>query len=1075
MKSIVALELVALSFVAPPECVADACAWRPVAVTSSSETYGERYSAAKMIDGDLATYACFQDDTRDGKDAKTDPPMAKVPVTCSFVLDFGEERELGGLEFVSRNCWASTMAANVSVWRVGDAGGVECGAPLAANVELPPVVNSYSAYVAFPSVRARYVKVRVNESNRRPFEREWFAWTMWEWCRMRGDPITGDRTFFNCQIAEVRGVASVPSDAMAPNAAGVAYPRERMERDWIYQDHGLNLARVFASKDNCEVERAMVSKALGGIPDGEVHERFLAEFSSLAGADAPGADPRWRDLYLRICEERRRARFASLRAKATQFVYVKHHVFGGEQGLVSAYDQWDDQVKTEMGNHTGFASNCREATDGTPNMEKGGQLCLATLCADGSVKHEVLLDRPEGMIAHPCLSWDARTLLFDMRDNFDRDCTSIYSMDMESRRVTRLTFPEKDAAGRDMAVTDSEPVWLPNGDIVFASTRFSRICDCWYRAGGDIYTCRADGTGIRRLTTDQLMSNLPQVTTDGRIVFTRWEYNDRTALYLHPLVVMNPDGTGQTEWYGNNSDFPSSIIHAMPIPGSRRLLGIVAGHHAPYKGKLALVDRLEGTQAGEGIEFVAGGAPDRTPGRKRQIVKPRRFNDGRIDIFGQDGAQWCNCFALDEENYLVSFQPEGCCRMQGPYWPRFGLYWQNADGDRELIAYDWAQCTGGVVPVTKRERPLARVDSTRPDENDGVYYVQDVYLGPGLAGVKRGTVKTLRVVALEYRTARIGWCGNGGEYETGLNQTPVSLNSGSWDVKHVLGEVDVEEDGSCAFKVPARQAVYFQLLDGEGKCVQSMRSWSTLQPGEYFGCIGCHEAKRDALPPAARNSSLAMRRAPQELRPFAGGTREHPLVKRLRTGKWYDSLENYLGVNAPRSLDPEAPVDGFSFRREIQPILDRNCTRCHDAKHPKLDLTGSVFPDDKVWRISPSYYNPKRAWTTSYVNLTAHGNPDKCRWMKWLKPRSRTMMLPPYHIGSCKSTIFEKFDGSHHGVKLTDNEKRVFACWIDLLCPFAGSYCEANTWTDEEKALFRQFQDKRARYAERERLMLGRQ
>jgi len=1041
---------------------------RPVAVTTPSETYGARFAAAKMIDGDLATYACFQDDTRDGKDKTTDPAFARAPVTCSFTLDFGAERELGCLKLVARNCWASTMAANVTVWKAADAAGTQGLELLAENAALPPVVNSYAAYVTWPKTRLRYLKVRVNDSNRKPFHREWFAGTMWEWCRMRGDPITGDRTFYNCQIAEAEGLAELPPDAPAPNAAATAFPRERLERDWMYQDAGLDLARVFTSREDCAVERKMVSKALEGVPEGEAHERFLGEFARLAGAETPGADPAWRALYLRICAARRAARLGTLRAKASRFVYVKHHVFGGEQGLVSAYDQWDDQVKTECGNRTGFAASDREATDGTPNMEKGGQLCLGTIHADGSITHEVLLDEPEGLIAHPNLSWDGTTLAFDMRRNFDRDCTSLYKMDLATRRVTRLTFPEKDAAGNDLAVTDSEPVWLPNGDLVFTSTRYSRICDCWYRAGGDIYTCRADGSFLRRLTNDQLMSNLPQVTEDGRIVFTRWEYNDRTALYLHPLFTMNPDGTGQTEWYGNNSDFPSSIIHAMPVPGSRRLLGIVAGHHAPYKGKLALVDRLEGTQGGEGIEFVAGGAPDRTPGRKRQIVKPRHFNDGRIDIFGQDGPQWCNCFAVNETDYLVSFQPEGCCRMQGPYWPRFGAYWQNADGARELLAYDWAQCTGGIVPVMPRKAPPARVDATRPAENEGTFYVQDVYLGPGLKGIPRGTVKKLRVMALEYRTARLGWCGNGGEYETGLNQTPIALNSGSWDVKHVLGEVDVEADGSCAFRVPARQAVFFHLLDGAGKCVQSMRSWATLQPGEYFGCIGCHEAKRDALPPDARNRTLALAKPAQALKPFAGGTRAHPLVVRLRTEHWTDSTANFLGVNAPRSTDPEAPTDGFSFRREIQPILDRNCTRCHSAAHPKLDLTGSVHPDDKVWRISPTYYNPKRAWTTSYVNLTAHGNPDKCPWMKWLKPRSRTMMLPPYHIGACKSPIFAKFDGAHHGVKLTDHEKRVFACWIDLMCPFAGSYAEANTWTDEEKKLFRHFQNKRVAYAEKE-------
>ncbi len=1005
-----------------------AAEWRPVAVTRASETHGADFGAAKMIDGDLNTYACFLDDSRDGMDPRAEPPFAKAPVTCAFVLDLGAERVVGGLKFTARNMWAPTMASGVTVWKTADPQGKTGLARLATDVPLPPVVCADAAYAPCKKTRARYLLVRVTDANRRPVEYGyWCNAVMWEWARLNGDALTGDGGYHNCQIAEIAAVDAVPADAAAPNAHDVAFPRARLIRDWVYQDFGIN-----------------------GWP------KYLALSESEKAA------------YLAKCEARRRTRLAALRAKATQFIYTKNHVMGGEQGLVSCYDQWDDQVKTEMGNHRGWANGRADSADGVPMTEIGSQLCLGTVNADGSITHEVLIDKPKGFIAHPNLSWDGKTLVFDMRDNYDRDCTSLYKMDLATRKVTRLTFPEKDAQGKDLAVTDSESVWLPNGDLVFTSTRYSRICDCWYRAGGDIYTCRADGSFLRRLTNDELMSNLPQVTADGRVIFTRWEYNSRTALYLHPLIVMNPDGTGQTEWYGNNSDFPSSIIHANPIPGSRKLLAIVSGHHTPYKGKLALIDRQEGTQAGEGIEFVAGAAPSRKPGRAREVVKPRRFNDLRIDIFGQDGPQWAECFAFDEENYLVSYVPEGCGRMYGPYWPRFGAYFQTADGARELLAYDCRQCAGGIVPVMPRTPPVTRVDTTRPEMNDGTFYVQDVYLGPGLKDIPRGTVKKLRVMALEYRTARIGWCGNGGEYETGLNQTPISLNSGAWDVHHVLGEVDVEEDGSGAFTVPARQAVFFHLLDGEGNAVQVMRSWATLQPGEYFGCIGCHEAKRDALPPDARKQTAALAKPPQTLKPFANGTKEHPLVARLRTEKWTDSVANYLGVNAPRSTDPDAPVEGFSYRREIQPILDRRCVKCHDAGHKSLNLTGAVFPDDKVWRISPSYYNPKRAWTQSYVNLTAHGNPDKCKWMKWLKPRSRTTMLPPYHIGACRSEIFKYFDGAHHGVKLTDNEKRVFACWIDMLCPFAGSYAEANTWTDEEKAIFNHFQNKRVVYAARE-------
>ena len=90
----------------------------------------------------------------------------------------------------------------------------------------------------------------------------------------------------------------------------------------------------------------MVAKALAGVPEGDAREKFLAEFGALVAAEVVGNDPRWRDLYLRACAVRRRARLAKLRAKSAQFIYTKNHVFGGEQGLVSAYDQWDDQVKT---------------------------------------------------------------------------------------------------------------------------------------------------------------------------------------------------------------------------------------------------------------------------------------------------------------------------------------------------------------------------------------------------------------------------------------------------------------------------------------------------------------------------------------------------------------------------------------------------------------------------------------------------------------------------------------------------------------------------------------------------------
>jgi mono/diheme cytochrome c family protein len=392
----------------------------------------------------------------------------------------------------------------------------------------------------------------------------------------------------------------------------------------------------------------------------------------------------------------------------------------------------------------------------------------------------------------------------------------------------------------------------------------------------------------------------------------------------------------------------------------------------------------------------------------------------------------------------------------------------HADGARELLAYDDWQSTGQAVPVMRRTPPPARPSTIVPAHNHGIYTVQDVYLGPGLQGIPRGTAKKIRVVALEYRVCRMGYGQNGGECETGLCQTPISLNSGSWDVKHVLGEVDIEADGSCSFEVPARAPVYFQVLDARGYTIQSMRSWSTLQNGEHFACIGCHESKHDAGLHAASSAKtmLALTKPPQKLKSFGG--REHPLIKRLQTQSWRDSVENYLGVNAPRSLDANAPVDGFSYVQKIQPIFDKHCIRCHNADNIatcKISLTGEPAKSETIKLIGAGQVDPKRTYTHSYVAITTSGNPDNNPWMTWLKPRSRAVMLPPYHTGACKSKIMAHFEPGHHDVKVDDVEKRIFACWLDLLVPFCGSYTQHNTWTDAEKAEFQYFQEKRRVYA----------
>ncbi len=1041
-------------------CPLMAAEFLPVAVWTDAECYTNppgKYAVGKMIDGDLGTYACLLDDTRTGKNTAVWPLKAEPPVTASFVLDLGEDRSVSGMRFVARNAWVYVLAKNVTVSACADAQGRKEIRLLAEKKDLPATSNSNSAFVEWPPVTTRYLKVRVNDAYQQRYPGPWMPEAQIPWCRKVGLPTAGDGKNLNTQIAEITCYDARPADYPVKNPPDVAFPRHRLERDWLYQDAGLDISRVFTSDNDYEKEHSMVQRVLGRVPGNDPSIKMLwQKMDKLAEGEVPARDPQWRSLYLDACAARRRVRLQAVRAKATQFIYAKHFIFGCMQGLAGKYDIPDEQIR-----------------DYTFGFKKSGQLCMGTLLEDGTVKHEVLLEKTDGVICYPNLSWDAKTLVFSMRDNFETDSYYLYTMDMATRKVTQITFPIlKD--GKPLPVADCEPTFLPDGRIVFTSTRDVHISDCWYRAGGNIYTCDADGGNIRRLTFDQLMTNHPQILEDGRIVFTRWEYNDRSALFTHPLISMNPDGTAQTEFYGNNSMFPSSIIHARGIPGSQKVIGLIAGHHSIYKGKLGLIDRSKGIQAGKGIEFVNTKLNGDLGRECADFIKPeppdpsKPYFDLKIDIFGQFGPQYSHPYAFDEENYLCSFCPEGYLPPFGPFNPPLGAYYMTQDGVRELLAFDDWQGTGQIIPVMARAAPPVRSSLISPRNNNGVYIVQDVYQGPGLAGIARGTAKKIRVVALEYRVARMGYGQNGGECETGLCQTPISLNSGSWDVKHVLGEVDIEEDGSCSFEVPAHAPVYFQVLDAKGYTIQSMRSWSTLQNGERFSCIGCHENKMNAMAQAVtmRQTTVALSKPFQRLKPF--GDKEHPLVKRLASQSWLDSVENYLGVNAPRAIEADAPVDGFSFVQDIQPIFDKHCVSCHNASkiaESKISLTGEVAKPESVKLIGEGQVAPKRAYTQSYVAITTSGNPDKNPWMTWLKPRSRAVMLPPYHTGSSKSKVMDYFEPAHYDVKVSENDKRMFACWLDLLIPFCGSYTQHNTWTDEEKAEYSYFQEKRRAYA----------
>lgn len=737
-------------------------------------------------------------------------------------------------------------------------------------------------------------------------------------------------------------------------------------------------------------------------------------FERLAARQASARQ--WAELYLDAAVARRAARLAPHRETLRRVVFAKHFNMGGSH---YAYTEGQSDAQHER------------------HFYPGSALCMLELDGlFGSVR--TLIDDPDGVIRNPDVSYDGQRILFAWKQSDREDDYHLYDMDMATGEVRQLTF--------GLGFADYEGVYLPNGDILFNSTRCVQTVDCWWTEVSNLYTCDADGRFLRRISFDQVHTNFPTVTDDGRVLYTRWDYNDRGQLFPQPLFQMFPDGTGQTAFYGNNSWFPTTILHARGIPGTQKVLAVATGHHSFQAGKLCIIDPALGREENAGVQLIAP-------------VRPTRAE--RIDAYGQQGDLFQYPYPLNQTEFLVTYHPQGWPRRGRPaqfHDPKFGIYWMDIDGNRELLVNAQDNSCNQPIPLVPRPRPHQRPSMVDYRKDTGTYYMQDIYAGMALAGVDRGTIRRLRVVALDYRAAGVGQLFGRGPGGQGHPSTPIAVGNGSWDVKVVLGETEVYADGSAFFQVPARTPVYFQALDERGYAVQTMRSWSTLQPGETFSCVGCHDDK-NTTPPALAGPTLAMSAGAQPLRPFYG------------------------------------PPRGFSFPNEIQPILDRHCISCHHDRSIVTGQTPTAGRADDLRAFSllgklNHDRHAKRMWSDAYLNLTRSDRdaddvmplqemlalpwrggyePLSARVfaphpvVNWISAQSVPSLLPPYHAGAATSRMMAMLEQGHHDVKLSREELEKLACWIDLLVPYCGDYTEAHAWSDEEVRKYDHFLEKRRR------------
>ncbi len=588
----------------------------------------------------------------------------------------------------------------------------------------------------------------------------------------------------------------------------------------------------------------------------------------------------------------------------------------------------------------------------------GGAVCILDipmvgdrLVPDAATNTE-LFSAGEGVADTPMADFDAQKIYFCYRKS-RAEYYHLMSMNPDGSGVKQLT---------DGYFHDNWPCPLPDGGLAFISTRIGLRFLCWRPQAFVLYRMEVDGSGMRPLSFSNLSEWAPSVMSDGRIIWTRSEYQDKGANFGHTLWAIRPDGTAPELVFGNGILQPSGYGNGRTVPGTAEISCTMMSHFGDINGPIALCDVAKG-----------------------------RFNPDSITNITPEvlsvGNSWpveeCfrECVPISKDLFLVSHAPRTL----------FGLYVMDRYGNREHLYSDTS--IESLCPTPFRAVPKPPVLGSAAldfSKNTGTFILQDVYQGLGPT-VKRGTVKYLRVV--EEVNAKLevlpdGKCREDHPDFTNWYATPTDRVNGpfgwpTYVAKASHGVVPVAEDGSAEFHAPARKVLYFEALDKDFNEIQRMRSVVQLQPGETRGCVGCHEG-RD-MPPTVANKQIASN--PMEL------------VKKPWEGR------------------------PLSFERDVQPVFDKNCIGCHDAKHKKgINLTGVLDSN----RVPASYRSLISQGLVHYADMNYE--------------KGGVAILPPFSLGTMKSKLVQTLAEGHHKVTLSEDDWRRIKLWIDCNCPLWPDY-----------------------------------
>ena len=470
----------------------------------------------------------------------------------------------------------------------------------------------------------------------------------------------------------------------------------------------------------------------------------------------------------------------------------------------------------------------------------------------------------------------------------------IYMINVDGTGLKQVTFSDRNinltqfgsVASNFTKYDDTDPVWLPDGRIVFSSTRFPSFGQYGAALTSNLFVVNADGTNLHRITAERNGGERPVVDPlTGRIVYSRWWRNFRlgtnnmatmpyTEGYIMKdgvcalkfqgaecqeagglsnlernswhLAVINPDGTGLAQFAGRSMStfIGEEVNHAYG--------GSFAADGSFYANFFPMMNGTEASGFG-GIRRYQRGANGYTP-----IIGITTRNENILQFVSTSPTS----YGVYVGNYAAepAVLPDGTLLIS---WAAntaqdYGLYTINADGSGRTLVYDNPGTTEvRAKPIVARTVPpiipdkVTQVASALPPLAQGPYNVDGNFTFKDLNVYFNAPVDTDIISAIPVGSASTI------RFYTDFqrNQQRGSFEFLDWPI--LIGEVPVNPDGSLSAASPAniplfeqirtsQQAGYTIPLTGRGISPDEMPGAAHVagmnfgRTGDVATCVGCH-------------------------------------------------------------------------------------------------------------------------------------------------------------------------------------------------------------------------------------------